>query len=34
MFIYAAYTCRLHIFYMFDEMPIMASRGLIKVLFK
>ena len=27
------YTCRLHICDMFDEMPIMASRSLVKSLF-
>jgi len=31
---YVIYTCRLHIRDMFDEMPIMASRGLVKVLNK
>jgi len=28
------YTCRLHILDMFDEIPVMASRGPIKVLNK
>jgi len=28
------YTCRLHIHDMFDEMPVMASRGPVKVLNK
>jgi len=28
------YTCSLHIRDMFDEMPVMASRGPIKVLNK
>ena len=27
------YTCRLHICNMFDEMPVMASRGLVMILF-
>jgi hypothetical protein len=31
---YVVYTCRLHICDMFDEMPVMASRGPVKVLFK
>ncbi len=30
---YVVYTCRLHVGDMFDEMYIMASRGLVKVLF-
>ena len=30
---YVLYTCRLHIHGMFDEMHVMASRGLVKVLF-
>jgi len=28
------YTCKLHIFDMFNEMPAIASRGPIKGLFK
>ena len=28
------YTCGLHICNMFGEMPVMASRGLVKVLNK
>jgi len=31
---YVVFTCRLHICDMFDEMPIMASRGPVKGLFK
>lgn len=31
---YVIYTCRLHIRDMFDEMPVMASRGPFKVSFK
>jgi hypothetical protein len=31
---YVVYTCRLHICDMFDEMPVMASRGPVKSLFK
>jgi len=27
-------TCRIHICDMFDEIPVMASRGLVKYLFK
>jgi len=27
------YTDRFHLYDMFDEMPVMAGRGLIKVLF-
>ena len=26
------YTCRLHVDNMFDDIPVMASRGLVKVL--
>lgn len=33
MFNYVGYTYRLHACHMFDEMPVMASRGLIKVFF-
>jgi len=28
------YTCRLHVDDMFDEMPVMASRDVVKVLNK
>ena len=31
---YVIYTCTLHIRDMFDEMHVMASRGIVKVLFK
>ena len=31
---YVIYTSRLHICDVFDEMPIMASRGPVKGLFK
>ena len=31
---YAIYTCILHIRNMFDKMPVMASKGAFKVLFK
>lgn len=31
---YVVYACRLHIYDMFDEMPVLASRGLVKGLFK
>jgi len=31
---FVIYTCRLHIHDMFDEIPVMASRGPAKVLFK
>ena len=31
---YFIYTCRLYIRDMFDEMPVMATRGQVKVLFK
>jgi len=31
---YVIYTCRLHIRDMFDEIPVMAGRGPVKVLFK
>jgi len=34
MFRYVIYTYRLHIHDMFDEMVVMASMGLVKVLFK
>lgn len=33
MFNYVGYTCRLHACDMFNEMFVMASRGIIKVLF-
>lgn len=33
MFNYVGYTCRLHAYDMFDEMPVMASKGMIKILF-
>ena len=34
MLITVIYTCRLHIHDMFDEIPVMASRGPIKALNK
>ena len=30
---YVVYTCRLHVCDLFEEMPVMASRGLVKGLF-
>jgi len=30
MFKFFLYTCRLHIHDMLDEIPVMASRGLVK----
>jgi len=34
MLIFVIYTCRLHIRDMFDEITIMANRGLVNALFK
>jgi len=31
--IFIVMTCRIHIFYMFDEMPFMATRGPVNSLF-
>ena len=33
MFNFVCYTCILHVFDMFDEILVMASRCLIKILF-
>jgi len=34
MLIFVVFICRLHICDMFDEMPVMASRGPVKGWFK